>query len=84
MTVNILKVTKKQQAKELYLKYHDLPRKDIAKKISEELEISIDSARTHISLSAKELNPKLNKPFLTRKRDPSKLKRAKAYDIFFE
>lgn len=74
--------TKKEQVKEIYLKYHDLPRNEIANKVVEKLLITIESARTHVSWVAKELNPQLNKPFRTRKREKSGLKRTRAFEIF--
>jgi hypothetical protein len=75
-------ITKKEKARELYKKYHNLPRKEIAYKFVEELLMPIESALTHVSLCAKELNSSLNKPFVTRKHNPDKLKKAKAYNIF--
>lgn len=74
--------TKKEIAKQLYKNFHNLDRKALIHKFVEELHITENSARTHISWCAKELNTALNKPFLTRRIDPSKLKKEKAYSIF--
>lgn len=74
--------TKKELAKKLYLSVHMLARKEQIDKFVEELLISENSARTHISWCARELNNGLNKPYTTRKRDLTRLKREKAYTIF--
>lgn len=81
MIDNIQK-TKKELVKEIYMKNHDQSRNAIVNKVVEELLMPIESARTHVSWVAKELNPILNKPFKTRKRDPLSLKKVKAYEIF--
>ena len=74
--------TKKEIAKELYRLFHHLNRKDLINKFVEELHVTENSARTHLSWCAKELNDSLNKPFITRKIDLGKLKREKAYTLF--
>lgn len=74
--------TKKEIAKELYRLFHHLERSDLINKFVEELHITENSARTHISWCAKELNAALNKPYITRKIDGNKLKREKAYALF--
>lgn len=74
--------TKKEIARILYQKFHTLDRKSLIHKFVEELHITENSARTHISWCAKEMNNNLNKPYLSRKIDQSKLKKEKAYTIF--
>lgn len=74
--------TKKNIAKKLYMNYHTLDRRSLIHKFVEELHITENSARTHISWCAKELNPLLNKPIVTRKIDESKCKKGQAYNLF--
>lgn len=74
--------TKKEIARELYRIYHHLNRKDLIDKFVEELHISENSARTHLSWCAKELNSLYNKPYVTRRIDPTKLKKERAYSLF--
>jgi uncharacterized protein YbcC (UPF0753/DUF2309 family) len=74
--------TKKEIARELYKMYHTLERTDLIHKFCEELLITENSARTHLSWCAKELNASLNKPYITRKIDNTKLKKEKAYSLF--
>lgn len=73
---------KKEAAKELYKLFHNLSRKDLIDKFVEELHISENSARTHLSWCAKEMNSVFNKPYVTRKIDHNKLKREQAYALF--
>jgi hypothetical protein len=79
---NSEKTLKKEKAKELYLKYHTLERRELINKFQAELGMSENSARTHISLCAKELNNTLSKPYITRNINQSGLKRQKAMEIF--
>lgn len=72
----------KEIAKDLYKMYHTLDRKSLIHKFVEELHITENSARTHLSWCAKELNQSLNKPYITRKIDSSKLKKEKSYNLF--
>jgi hypothetical protein len=74
--------SKKEIARQLYKDFHSLDRQLLIHKFVEELHISENSARTHISWCAKELNSTLNKPYITRKIDQNKLKKEKAYRIF--
>lgn len=82
MSSNDTKNLKKQKAKELYMQYHALDRRELIVKFQSELGMSENSARTHISLCAKELNNTLNKPYITRNINKSGLKRQKAMEIF--
>lgn len=81
-TINATAKPKKEAARELYQLFHHLNRKDLIDKFVEELHVSENSARTHLSWCAKEMNSSLNKPYITRKIDPGKLKREKAYSLF--
>jgi hypothetical protein len=73
---------KKTQAKELYTKYHTLPREAIIQKFIEELEMPENSASTYVSLCAKELNVHLGLEFKTRKAKRTSSKRERAFAIF--
>lgn len=73
---------KKEQAKQLYMKYHSLDRVELIKKFEQELDVTSNCARTYISMAAKELNSSLNKPFKTRNQERDKLKYVKAMELF--
>jgi hypothetical protein len=79
---NSKRSTKKEAARVLYKANHSLDRPALIKKFTQELGITENSARTHISWCAKELSNTLNIPFSTRNHDPAKLKKEKAYNIF--
>lgn len=71
-------MTKKAKALELYRNNHNLPRKDLIQLVQNELNTTENSARTHISMAAKELNPTLGKDYVTRTTDKSMTKRVRA------
>jgi len=76
-----VKQTKMERAKALYIQNPNLARKDLANLFEKELGMTSSSARTHVSLCAKELNNQLGKPFQTRS-IKKELKRDMAYELF--
>lgn len=76
-----MKSTKKDLARELYIKNHNLPRKDLIELVMKQLKTSENSARTHISNVSKELNVSLGKQFLTRNTSKPSLKKEQAKSI---
>lgn len=77
--------TKKQIVKNMLLKYHNiLNRKQLLDKIVEDLLISENSARTHLSWALKDVASQIDKKYVTRNRDKDKLKKEKAFNIFVQ
>jgi predicted transcriptional regulator len=76
------RISKKEQAKQLYLKYHNLPREQIIQKFIEEIDIPESSARTYASICAKDLNETIGKEFKTRNVNRTNSKREKAFQIY--
>lgn len=76
-----MKMTKKELARELYKNYHTLDRKDLISLVMKELNTTENSARTHISNAAKELNPILGKTFKYRNTKKPTLKKEQAKNI---
>jgi len=76
-----MKITKKELVRELYKKNHSLPRKDLISLVMRELNTTENSARTHISNAAKELNPVLGKAFKSRNTNKPTLKKEQAKNI---
>lgn len=77
----MIKMTKKELAKDIYRKNHNLPRKDLIDLVMKELNTTENSARTHISNASKELNASLGKTFASRKTLNPNLKKVRAKDI---
>ena len=73
-----MKVTKKDQAKDLYMKNHSLPRKQLIETFMKELRMSENSARTHISNVSREMNVALGKAYIQRNTIKPTLKREQA------
>lgn len=80
--VDSKRVSKKEKAKELYVKYNTLTRNEIIQKFIDELDMPENSARTYVSTCAKELNTALGKQYKTRNVNKSNLKREKALAIY--
>ena len=80
--VTVARLSKKDKARELYVKYHALTRDQIIQKFIEELDMQENSARTYVSVCAKELNGELGKEYKTRNVNKSSLKRQLAFEIF--
>lgn len=76
------RVSKKDQARELYVKNPDLSRDQMIQKLIDELEMPENSARTYVSICARELNGTLGKEFKTRNVNRSKSKRELSYAIY--
>ncbi len=79
-----MKKTKRELANEIYVKNHALPRNEIVSLVMRTLRITENSARTHVSNSAKELNASLGKAYLTRNTNKPTLKREKARQIIID
>lgn len=73
-----MKVTKKDLARDLYQKNHNLPRKQLIELMMKELNTTENSARTHISNASKELNASLGKAYSTRNTVKPTLKKEQA------
>lgn len=84
VTYTRAKNSKKDKARELYVQYIELPRAQIIQKFIEELDMPESSARTYVSVCAKELNEKHGLEFKTRSRNRPNLKREQAFEIFKE
>ena len=82
VVVDAKRVSKKEKAKELYVKYSTLSRNEIIQKFIDELDMPENSARTYVSTCAKELNNRLGKQYKTRNVNKSNLKREKALTIY--
>lgn len=82
VTVTRARTSKKDKARELYEKYHTLTRDQIIQKFIEELDMPENSARTYVSVCAKELNEKLGKEYKTRNVNKNALKRERAFQIY--
>ena len=82
VTFTRAKNSKKDKARELYVQYIELPRDQIIQKFIEELDMPESSARTYVSVCAKELNEKHGKEFKPRNVNRANSKRAKAFQIF--
>jgi hypothetical protein len=82
VTVSRTRVSKKDLARELYVKYHNLTRDQMIQKFMDELKMPDNSARTYVSVCAKELNGKLGKEYKTRNVNKTSLKREKAFAIY--
>ncbi len=80
----MIKITKKERAKELYKQNHSMPRKQLIDLVMKELNTSENSARTHISNASKELNPTLGKTFASRNTLKPSLKKVRAKDIVLQ
>ncbi len=76
------RLSKKDKAKELYVKYSSLNRDDIVQRFIEELDMPENSARTYVSTCAKELNEQLGKSYKTRNVKKDNLKRERAFRIY--
>lgn len=76
------RTSKKDKAKELYKKYHTLNRNQIIQKFIEELDMPENSARTYVSVCAKELNETLGKEYKTRNVNRTNSKRERAYQLY--
>lgn len=76
-----MKLNKKDLALALYSKNHALPRNELIELVMSELQTSENSARTHISNAAKELNASLGKQYKTRQSAKPSLKKEKAKDL---
>lgn len=81
-TITRTRTSKKDKARELYVKYHALSRQQIIQKFIEELELQEPSARTYVSECAKELNAQLGKDYKTRNVKKATLKRERAFAIY--
>jgi hypothetical protein len=81
-SISTARTPKKTQARELYTRYHALPRKAIIQKFIEELEMPENSASTYVSLCAKELNEPLGLDFKTRKARRTGSKKERAFAIY--
>lgn len=73
-----MKVTKKDLARDLYQKNHNLPRKQLIELMMKELNTTENSVRTHISNASKELNASLGKAYSTRNTVKPTLKKEQA------
>jgi hypothetical protein len=82
VTVTRTRTSKKDRARELYVKYHQLTREEIIQKFIQELDMPENSARTYVSTCAKELNGKLGKDYKTRNVNKKNLKRERAFEIY--
>jgi len=82
VTVTRTRMSKKDRAKELYTKNHELPRDQLIQMFIDELDMPENSARTYVSVCAKELNGTLGKDFKTRKVNRTNLKRDRAFQIY--
>lgn len=79
-----MKKTKAELAKEIYLQNHTKSRNEIVSMVMRALNTTENSARTHVSNSAKELNVSLGKTYATRNTKKDSLKREKARQIVLD
>lgn len=76
-----MKATKKDLAKDLYQKNHSLPRKQLIDMFMKNLQMTENSARTHISNASRDLNATLGKTFVSRNTLKPTLKKEQAKAI---
>lgn len=79
-----MKKTKAELAKEIYSQNHNKPRNEIVSMVMRALNTTENSARTHVSNSAKALNGSLGKVYSTRNTKKDTLKREKARQIILD
>lgn len=79
-----MKQTKKELSKQLYLQVHALPRPKQIETFMRELNMTENSARTHLSNAAKELNTSLGKNFQSRNTSKPTLKKERAKAIVID
>ena len=79
-----MKLTKKDQALQIYKNHHGLPRKDLIEVMAKTLNTTENSARTHISNAAKALNSSLGKAYNARNTSKPTLKKEQAKVIVLD
>lgn len=79
-----MKITKRSLALEIYRDNHQLPRKDIVRLVMRTLKVTENSAKTHVTQSAKIIDPTIGKFTRTRRCLKPEVKREVARKLILE